>query len=97
MILNPDEISAIEYGLSNTKGRNEEEEQARKSALKKIFAFIKNCELNRADAGEFWRSGKANLVDLNAMGAVKSEKKALASRENGKKGGRPRKNDKLPD
>lgn len=30
----------------------------------------------------------------SAMGAVKSEKKALASRENGKKGGRPRKNDK---
>lgn len=30
----------------------------------------------------------------SAMGAVKSEKKALASRQNGKKGGRPKKIDK---
>jgi len=50
--------------------------------------------MKKGKVPEFWQDEISQAASLMGKkgGSVKSEKKARAARENGKKGGRPRKN-----
>jgi len=60
--------------------------------MEKISYGLEDVELDRKALAEHMEIHEAAKVLGRKGGSVKSEKKAAAARENGKKGGRPRKN-----
>ena len=59
--------------------------------MEKIRYGLEDVELDREALAEHMEIHEAAKVLGRKGGSVKSEKKAAAARENGKKGGRPRK------